>query len=268
MADSFYVAGAGRALRVNQLFDQIARRYDLVNDLQSLGLHRVWKRRVVEMVIARRGEQVLDLCCGTGDVTFGLADRGAASWGVDFSLPMLHEAVKKQHRRDASFPGVVFLCGDARRLPFADCSFDAVTISYGLRNLPSVAEGLAEMYRVIRPGGSLVVLEFGRPTNPVWRWIYLSYLKFWVPLLGWLSCGNSRAYSYILESLLQYPAQDGVTAELCASGYAQVRVRNFLGGVMSIHQAVKPECAGSGRERSRPAIEPAALELYNSVPPG
>jgi demethylmenaquinone methyltransferase/2-methoxy-6-polyprenyl-1,4-benzoquinol methylase len=136
--------------------------------------------------------------------------------------------------------GLVFLQGDALRLPFPDAHFEVVTISYGLRNLASVEAGLREMWRVLKPGGRLLVLDFGKPDNAAWRGAYFGYLRFAVPVFGRLFCKNAEAYAYILESLQHYPAQRGVDDKLRAFGTADARIVNFLGGVMSINVARKP----------------------------
>ena len=128
-----------------------------------------------------------------------------------------------------------FLRADAQQLPFADKSFDIVTVGYGLRNLASWETGLAEMARVTRPGGRIVVLEFGKPDNPLWRAFYFAYLRAFVPVLGWMFCGNASAYAYILESLKRYPAQRGVEVKMCELGLVNVKIVNLLGGVMSIN---------------------------------
>lgn len=238
MGNRFYEAGEGRAERVNDLFAAIAPRYDLINDLQSFGLHRWWKRRLIQFAAVQPGESALDLCCGTGDVAFALAEAGARVTGMDFSAPMLAVAeARKVKVSDAAGP--VFLQGDALRTPFPDAHFDVVTISYGLRNLASVDEGLREMWRVLKPGGRLLVLDFGKPDNAVWRGAYFAYLRFAVPVFGRLFCKNAAAYAYILESLQHYPAQRGVDEKLRALGAANARIVNFLGGVMSINVAEK-----------------------------
>jgi demethylmenaquinone methyltransferase/2-methoxy-6-polyprenyl-1,4-benzoquinol methylase len=236
MANQFYAPGAERADRVNALFARIAPRYDLINDLQSFGLHRLWKRRVISLARVQPGERALDLCCGTGDLAFALARRGAQVTGLDFSEPMLAVARRRAAREGA----VTFSQGDALKLPFADAGFDIVTVGYGLRNLASWEAGLAEMKRVARPGGRLLVLDFGKPDNAQWRWLYFAYLRLFVPLLGLAFCGDAHAYAYILESLKHYPAQRGVAARMRDLGLAEVRTVNLLGGVMSINLAELP----------------------------
>ena len=241
----FFVPGEQRAGRVNDLFAEVAPRYDLINDLQSLGLHRIWKRRVVRAARVGPGQTALDLCCGTGDLTLALARTGAAATGLDFSEPMLAVARQRAERlARASGPAgagpLVFQQGDALKLPFADAAFDAVTIGYGLRNLSDPRAGLAEMGRVLRPGGRLLVLEFGKPENAFWRGCYFAYLRWVVPVFGRLFCGNAAAYAYILESLQNYPAQAGITRFLQELGFGEIRVTNLLGGAMSIHDAQKP----------------------------
>ena len=238
MASTFYSPGEERSARVGDLFAAVARRYDLINDLQSLGLHRLWKQRLVRMARPKPGERALDLCCGTGDLAFALAGRGAEVIGLDFSEPMLRVATKKRLARGAK-SGVTFLLGDAQEIPFPGNSFDVVTVGYGLRNLKDWETGLREMMRVTKPGGRLLVLDFGKPDNALWRGIYFGYLKLFVPLLGLVVCGNAAAYSYILESLKHYPAQRGVAEGLTRLGLQNTRIINLLGGVMSIHYAEK-----------------------------
>lgn len=237
MANKFYQPGSGRATQVRHLFAAIAPRYDFINDLQSLGLHRIWKRTLVKMAAIQPNERALDVCCGTGDIALGLRKAGAEVVGVDFSQEMLDVA---QERAKQIHDGLQFMRGDAMELAFADKSFDVVTVGYGLRNLADWERGLAEMSRVARPGGRLLVLEFGKPNNRVWRAIYFVYLRMVVPIFGKIFCGDASAYSYILESLRDYPAQEGVAAKLAAMGCEGVRVRHLLCGAMSIHFARTP----------------------------
>jgi demethylmenaquinone methyltransferase/2-methoxy-6-polyprenyl-1,4-benzoquinol methylase len=237
MGNEFFSPGEHRAGKVNELFATIAPRYDLINDLQSLGQHRRWKRRVVACAAPQAGERALDVCCGTGDIALGLAAGGAEVVGLDFSVPMLAVAGRKAAASGRNAPR--FLEGDAMRLPFPDAQFDIVTVGYGLRNLVNWETGLREMVRVAKPDARVVVLDFGKPDNPQWRAAYFGYLRLFVPLLGLVACRNASAYAYILESLRHYPAQRGVEVSMCNLGLSQVRVENFLGGAMSINYGVK-----------------------------
>lgn len=251
MGSVFYQPGAGRAAGVRDLFGTIARRYDRLNDLQSFGLHRLWKRRLVTLAAPAPGAVMLDLCCGTGDVAMRLADCGAAVVGLDFSEPMLAVGRDRAAHAGAGRQRLVLVQGDALRIPFADDSFDAVTISYGLRNLASAEAGLREMWRVAKPGGRLLVLDFGKPDHPVWRRLYFSYLRWLVPWFGRVFARNSAAYAYILESLIHYPAQRGVASLLGQLPTREVRVFNLLGGMMGINfarkEALLPDHADDGR---------------------
>ncbi|MSU21618.1 MAG: methyltransferase domain-containing protein [Pedosphaera sp.] len=261
MVNKFYVPGEPRATRVHDLFTTIAPRYDLINDLQSFCMHRYWKRRLVQLARVKSGERALDLCCGTGDLAFAMARGGAMITGLDFSASML--AVARQRSRTSQVrnhtsaiqgrkqnletgtcgfgsPGAVsFVRGDALHLPFRDSHFEVVTMSYGLRNLANFQGGLTEMVRVARPGGRLLVLDFGKPDNALWRGLYFTYLKWCVPWFGRIFCGDSETYSYILESLKNYPAQNGVAAALAEMNCERIRIVKFLGGMMSINYAEK-----------------------------
>jgi len=243
MANQFYEPGVQGEQKVRALFARIAKRYDLLNDLQSFGLHRYWKRRVVQLAGVRKGSRALDLCCGTGDIAFGLAAEGAEVVGLDFSAEMLAVADRRKSAGSClqSTTRLSFLQGDALKIPFPESSFDIVTVGYGLRNLSNWRAGLSEMRRVGKSGARLVVLEFGKPNQPVWRGIYFGYLRCFVPLLGLLFCRSASAYSYILESLKHYPAQEGVAAEMQKLGLANVRIYSFLGGVMTINYGEKPQ---------------------------
>jgi len=246
MPNRYYESGENRAVKVGDLFATIARRYDLINDLQSFGLHRLWKQRLTHLAGPKSGERALDVCCGTGDVAFALAGRGAHVVALDFSQPML----KVAQRRGANSPvgsrpsaasSPYFLQGDAQQLPFPDTSFDIVTVSYGLRNLSDWRRGLAEMLRVAKPGGRLLVLDFGKPDNAAWRAVYFGYLRRCVPLFGRVFCGDAHTHAYILESLHQYPAQAGVAAEMRELGCRAVRIVPLLGSAMTINYGLKPD---------------------------
>ena len=238
MSNEFYVPGEQRAAKVNDLFARIARRYDFLNDLQSFGLHRSWKRRVVNLAAVAPGTRALDLCCGTGDISFALAQRGAATTGLDFSAQMLAVATERNRKSGTAAP--VFIQGDAQQIPFPENSFDIVTVGYGLRNLTSWQRGVDEMFRVAKPGARLIVLDFGKPANPLWRAIYFMHLQLSVPLIGLLFCGNAKAYAYILESLRHYPAQLAVAEKMRELKLANIRVINLLGGAMAINYGEKP----------------------------
>ena len=237
MSNEFYAAGEQRAAKVNDLFARIARRYDFLNDLQSFGLHRSWKRRVVQLAQIKSGDRAVDLCCGTGDISFALAQTGAQTTGLDFSKEMLEVAAQRHLKSQIS--NLKFLQGDAQKLPFGENEFDVVTVGYGLRNLTSWERGIDEMYRVAKPGARLIVLDFGKPPNALWRAIYFTHLQLSVPIIGLLFCGNASAYAYILESLKHYPAQLAVADKMRALKMKDVRVINLLGGAMAINYGVK-----------------------------
>jgi demethylmenaquinone methyltransferase/2-methoxy-6-polyprenyl-1,4-benzoquinol methylase len=265
VSNVYYAPGEARAAKVNDLFARIARRYDLINDLQSFGLHRNWKRRVAKLARVAPGACALDLCCGTGDLAFALAHRGADVTGLDFSPQMLEVAKGRgkkaeagrqrseiggqrpeggtQNRNSATPNSELrtpnFLQGDALAAPFAEDTFDIVTVGYGLRNLASWERGLEEMRRVARPGGRIIVLDFGKPANPWWRAMYFAHLKMSVPLIGLLFCGNASAYAYILESLKHYPAQLAVAEKMRELKLINVQVINLLGGAMAINYGEK-----------------------------
>ena len=240
MSNEFFAPGERRAAKVNDLFARIARRYDFLNDLQSFGLHRSWKRRVAELSQIKSGERALDLCCGTGDLSFALARRGAETIGLDFSPQMLEVAAQRQNNLKSQISNLKFLQGDAQQLPFPENSFDVVTVGYGLRNLTSWERGVDEMFRVARPGARLIVLDFGKPQNAWWRTVYFTHLRLSVPLIGLLFCGNASAYAYILESLKHYPAQLAVAEKMRALKLKEVRIINLLGGAMAINYGEKP----------------------------
>jgi demethylmenaquinone methyltransferase / 2-methoxy-6-polyprenyl-1,4-benzoquinol methylase len=240
MSDDYFVPGEQRAARVDQLFTSVARRYDLINDIQSFGLHRYWKRKLIRLADVKPGERALDICSGTGDLAIGLALAGAETVGLDFNSEMLRVARNKLSALKLCGPQALrFVQGDALKLPFSDRSFEVVTIGYGLRNLANWEDGLKEMKRVAKPGGRLLVLEFGKPENKIWRALYFAYLKIVLPVLGQMVCGDAAAYAYILESLKQYPGQNGIAQKLNELGLEQPRIINLFGGAMSINLAVK-----------------------------
>jgi ubiquinone/menaquinone biosynthesis methyltransferase len=229
-----------RAPKVRRMFTRLAWRYDLVNDVMSFGLHRIWKRQTVAIAFEGRpaGARLLDLCCGTGDIGF-LAEetRGARVNGVDFTLSML--AVARRRRRD-SRSRVAFTEGDALSLPFPDASFDVITVGYGLRNIADPQAALREMRRVLAPGGRAVVLDFGKPDNPVAAALYQTFLRTMMPAVGWLFHRDPQTYLYIPESLKRYPGQRGVADLMRNAGFTSVRFYNRLLGTMGINVAEAP----------------------------
>jgi demethylmenaquinone methyltransferase/2-methoxy-6-polyprenyl-1,4-benzoquinol methylase len=245
MADQHHPPEEEWATEVRNLFSAIAPRYDLINDLQSLGLHRRWKRRLVALTGAAPGTSALDLCCGTGDIAFALAQRGARTIALDFSSPMLAMAMSRAQRHRPAADGASslnpctatpwFVRADALKLPFAQVQFDAVTLGYGLRNLASLDKGLREMRRVTKPGGQLLILEFGKPQNSLWRAVYFLYLRTVVHMVARLFCSQAAAYTYIIKSLERYPGQNAVADLMRQAGFSRVKVINLLGGIMSIN---------------------------------
>jgi demethylmenaquinone methyltransferase/2-methoxy-6-polyprenyl-1,4-benzoquinol methylase len=218
---------------VAAMFDDVAARYDLTNDVLSLGQTRLWRRAVAEAVDARSGERVLDLAAGTGSSSLPFAAAGAQVVAADFSMGMLRVGKKAR-------PGLALLAGDALRLPFADASFDAVTISFGLRNVSDVDAALAEMARVTKPGGRLVVCEFSHPTWPPFRTVYTEYLMRALPSVARRVSSNPDAYVYLAESIRAWPDQAGLGQRVASAGWTAVGWRNLSGGIVALHRAHRP----------------------------
>ena len=233
MADEF--SNQAHVEKVDALFSTIAMRYDLVNDIQSAGLHRLWKRKMAGLVALGKSEQALDICCGTGDLIVRLAKGGGRVVGVDMNGAMLNVARRRLAKRNIGQSRLYQ--ADALQLPFGDGQFDVVTIAYGLRNLADHKTGLKEIFRVLKPGGRLAILDFGKPPNRFVRGLYYQYLRRALPVFGWLFCGRPSAYAYILDSLEKYPAQGGVREMLSEIGFSSVNVVNILFGTMSLHIA-------------------------------
>jgi demethylmenaquinone methyltransferase/2-methoxy-6-polyprenyl-1,4-benzoquinol methylase len=220
-------------LDVRRMFDAVSKRYDVTNDVLSLGQDRRWRREVIAAVDPRPGELVLDLAAGTGTSSEPFAAAGARVVPCDFSIGML--TVGKQAR-----PALPFVAGDGTRLPFADVTFDAVTISFGLRNIVDPAAGLRELARVTRPGGRLVVCEFSHPTWAPFRTVYVEYLMRALPPVARAVSSSPDAYVYLAESIRAWPDQPHLAALIADAGWAHVEWHDLSGGIVSLHRATAP----------------------------
>jgi len=215
---------------VRQLFATIADRYDVVTRVLSYGLDAGWKDRLVRAVAPRSGESALDLACGTGDIAFRLAATGARVCGLDITPRMLQLSRAKDRTRTCRWT-----TADMTALPFADATFDVVTTGYGLRNVPDLDAAVAEIVRVLRPGGRFASLDFNRPESAIVRGVYLGYLEAVGAALGWALHGDADAYRYIPASIRRYPGARGVADRLARAGLREVSVRRLLGGLMALH---------------------------------
>ena len=213
------------------MFDAVARRYDITNTVMSLGQDRFWRRQTRAALGIGPGDKVLDLAAGTAVSTVELASSGAWCVAADFSVGMLSAGASR---------AVPKVGADATRLPFADDSFDAVTISFGLRNVVDHVAGLREMARVARPGGRLVVCEFSTPTNALFSTVYKEYLMRALPGMATAVSSNPEAYVYLAESIRAWPTQAELAARIREAGWDSVRWRNLTGGIVALHAAVKP----------------------------
>jgi demethylmenaquinone methyltransferase/2-methoxy-6-polyprenyl-1,4-benzoquinol methylase len=227
-----------RPADVAAMFDQVARRYDLLNDVLSLGQDRWWRRMVARVVGAGPGERVLDLAAGTGTSSRTFTAAGATCVACDFSLGMLRAGVSKPGNRS---PDLAFVAGDALTLPFADASFDAVTISFGLRNVADPRAALAEMLRVTKPGGRLVICEFGHLRWPVLDAVYGRYLSVAMPAVARRLSRSPDAYEYLAESIKDWPPQVELARQIGDAGWSAVRWRDLTLGVVTLHAAHRRE---------------------------
>ena len=218
---------------VAKMFDGVAEKYDLTNDVLSLGQDRRWRKRVVDLVAPRPGELILDLAAGTGTSSQPFADAGATVVPCDFSIGMLE--VGKRER-----PDLAFAAGDGMRLPFGDDTFDAVTISFGLRNIVDPIEGLRELLRVTRPGGRIVVCEFSSPTWAPFETIYTNYLMRALPPIARKVSSNPESYVYLAESIREWPDQKGLALRMVEAGWGRVEWHNLSAGIVALHHSTKP----------------------------
>jgi len=229
------VAADEKAKRVAQVFDRVAERYDLMNDLMSFGLHRLWKAFAVSVARVRPGERVLDVASGSGDLARAFAARGAEVWMTDINGPMLARGRDRMLDAGRQLPAV--RC-DAERLPFADARFDCVSVGFGLRNMTHKEAALAEMVRVLKPGGRLLVLEFSQVWKPLQK-PYDLYSLHVLPWLGGRVAGDAAAYRYLAESIRMHPDQRTLAAMLERAGLEQVEYFNLAAGVVAVHRGYK-----------------------------
>jgi demethylmenaquinone methyltransferase / 2-methoxy-6-polyprenyl-1,4-benzoquinol methylase len=228
----------GKAARVRSMFAEIAPRYDFLNHALSLNIDKRWRRLVIKRVVdllQRPGALALDLCCGTADLSIELGAL-AQTFGVDFCHPMLQIGIKKVRR--AALP-IELIEGDALNVPFADSMFDVVTVAFGLRNVDEPESGLREIYRLLKPGGRCVVLEFSHPQLPVFRNLFHFYFTRLLPRIGKAVSGSSSAYQYLPDSVQAFPGQRELAALMQTVGFSDVRYYNLFGGVASLHRGDK-----------------------------
>ena len=230
---SAFDSPAAKGRYVRRLFATIAPRYDFITRFLSFGRDRHWKLRLLSLGGIASGERVLDLACGTGDIAFEAAKRGAIAVGLDITHGMIQLARRKPSPRTS------WLVGDMTALPVAAATFDVVTTGYGLRNVVDLAAALGEIQRVLVPGGRLCSLDFNRPENAIVRGVYLTHLTVIGSALGWVLHGDPDTYRYIPESIRRYPGAQGVVALMRSAGFANVRHVPLLGGLMSIHIGTK-----------------------------
>ena len=232
------VAEEEKAARVGEVFDKVAERYDLMNDLMSLGLHRYWKHFAVSVARPRAGERILDVATGSGDLAAAFARRvapGGEVWATDVNRKMLQRGRDRLLDSGALSPAVQ--C-DAERLPFPDAYFDCVTVGFGLRNMTHKDRALSEMARVLKPGGRVVVLEFSKVWAPL-KGAYDVYSFKVLPWLGERVAGSADSYRYLAESIRMHPDQAELKAMLEAAGFAQVDVFNLAAGVVAVHRGIR-----------------------------
>ena len=234
------VAEGDKAGMVHGVFTRVANRYDVMNDLMSAGVHRLWKDAMMDWLAPRPGQKLLDVAGGTGDIAFRFLARapGARATVCDLTESMLVEGRKRagaENRADR----LDWTVGDAMALPFAASSFEVCTISFGIRNVTRIPDALAEVFRVLRPGGRLMVLEFSRLPNPALQWAYDRYSFNVIPLLGQIVANDRDSYQYLVESIRNFPDQEAFATLIRQAGFDQVKYRNLSLGIAALHSGWK-----------------------------
>lgn len=238
---------------VSGMFDGVAKGYDITNAILSGGQAALWRIATVKALRAQPGEKILDIAAGTGTSSKAIAKSGAEVVALDFSPGMIAEGRKKH-------PDITFVKGDAEALPFPPASFDAVTISFGLRNVQNPQLALGEMYRVLKPGGRVVICEFSHPPAPLMKSAYQAYLKYVMPAIATVTSSHRDAYRYLMESIGDWPEQSVLSQWLRAAGFTRVAYRNLTGGIVALHRAKTPEnqkVRGSVAERRARPLSPS-----------
>jgi demethylmenaquinone methyltransferase/2-methoxy-6-polyprenyl-1,4-benzoquinol methylase len=235
------VPEAEKAGRVHGVFASVASRYDLMNDAMSLGVHRLWKDAMLDWLAPRPGMALLDVAGGTGDIAFRFLRR-VHGQGHATVLDMTADMLEAGRRRPeaSTYEGALdWVVGDAMALPFKDATFDAYTISFGIRNVTRIEDALREAFRVLRPGGRLLVLEFSRVPEPALRWLYDRYSFNVIPALGQAVANDRASYQYLVESIRRFPDQEAFAGMIAAAGFGQVRYRNLSMGIAALHSGWK-----------------------------
>ena len=242
-----------KSAEVAAMFDDVAPTYDLTNSVLSFGQDRRWRGIVRDAVDPKRGQKILDLAAGTGASSVAFAKPGVKVIAGDFSEGMLAVG-RKRH------PEIKFVFADATKLPFKDAEFDAVTISFGLRNVENVKKALSEMHRVTKPGGRIVICEFSKVTNPVFRPFYNFYLNRVLPAFSRIASKTPEAYSYLSESILAWPNQQELALKVSAAGYENVVYRNLTFGIVAVHVGFKPKAAAKKAAAKKTAAKKLATK--------
>jgi demethylmenaquinone methyltransferase / 2-methoxy-6-polyprenyl-1,4-benzoquinol methylase len=234
------VPEADKAGMVHGVFSRVASKYDVMNDAMSLGIHRLWKDAMMDWLAPRPGQRLLDVAGGTGDVAFRFLKRasGASAVVCDMTEPMLIEG-RKRAEAEKLAPSLDWVVGDAMALPFEDGSFDVYTISFGIRNVTRIRDALAEAYRVLKPGGRLMVLEFSRIPNELMQQAYDLYSFNVIPVMGQVIAGDRASYQYLVESIRKFPDQETFASMIRDAGFGQVRYRNLTMGIAALHSGWK-----------------------------
>ena len=226
---------------VKKIFENVSGRYDLMNDFMSLGIHRVWKKSMLDWLAPRRGQSLIDVAGGTGDIAFNFIKRaktGANATILDLTESMMIEGKKKNIDLPEESQ-INWVCGDAMRMPFSDSTFDVYTISFGIRNVTNISKTLSEAYRVLKPGGRLMILEFSSVNNDLISWIYDKYSFNIIPKLGEFVSNDRESYQYLVESIRKFPNQEKFSEMIINEGFRKVKYRDLTFGIAALHSAWK-----------------------------